>query len=231
VASPGELVKVVADALGVAPATVTQYDRVLAENGLRSKGGRGTSAAKVTPKDAANLLIAILGSPISGASIKRAARMCQVYGALPSLERAAWRKNFSRLGFPSLSKLAHQHCFLDGFSALIEAATKGETMKIPGLRKKEAADDRFLQVRLDGPGPWAQIFADGALGEVDPDKMARFVYVSDVDHWSKRPHDLHQERHITFRTIRRLSELLTGDGSRTLPRQKPSQNHESRRHD
>ena len=58
-ATPGQLVQVMADILGIPKATVTQYDRVLAEKGLRSKGGRGTSAARVTSRDAANLLIAL----------------------------------------------------------------------------------------------------------------------------------------------------------------------------
>ena len=58
-ATPGQLVQAMATALGISVATVTQYDRQLAENGLRSKGGRGVSAAAVTARDAANLLIAI----------------------------------------------------------------------------------------------------------------------------------------------------------------------------
>ena len=64
-ATPGQLVKAMAATLGLSEATVGQYDRVLAENGLRSKGGRGLSAARVTAADAANLLIAIMASPIS----------------------------------------------------------------------------------------------------------------------------------------------------------------------
>lgn len=94
-ATPGELVEVMADTLGINPATVTLYDRVLSENGLRSKAGRGTSAAKVSAKDAVNLLIAIL-APVAGASIKEAARACKLYGALPSHERAASKKKIFR---------------------------------------------------------------------------------------------------------------------------------------
>jgi hypothetical protein len=37
-------------------------DRVLAESGLRTTGGRGLSAAQVTAADAANLLLAICGA-------------------------------------------------------------------------------------------------------------------------------------------------------------------------
>ena len=45
-ATPGQLVECVATALDVPQATVVLYDRVLAENGLRSKGGRGKSAGR-----------------------------------------------------------------------------------------------------------------------------------------------------------------------------------------
>src|SRR4051812_9790994 len=81
-ATPGQLVKCIAEALGIPAPTVVQYDRLLAENGLRSKGGRGNSAANVTPIDAANLLIAIMGSPVAGASIKPAIEVCKTYGKL-----------------------------------------------------------------------------------------------------------------------------------------------------
>ena len=67
-ATPGQMVQTMADVLGMPAATVSQYDRQLAEAGLRTTGGRGPSAAKVGATDAANLLIAILGSPVSGAS-------------------------------------------------------------------------------------------------------------------------------------------------------------------
>jgi len=42
-ATPGELVRTVAEALGIAEATVVQYDRNLVAAGLRTKGGRGRS--------------------------------------------------------------------------------------------------------------------------------------------------------------------------------------------
>ena len=82
-ATPGMLVQVMADTLGISAPTVTQYDRVLSENGLRSKGGRGTSAAKVTAKDAANLLIALMASPVQGGPMRDAADTCRIYGEMP----------------------------------------------------------------------------------------------------------------------------------------------------
>ena len=74
-ATPGQLVQVMSDVLGISKATVIPYDRVLSENGLRSKGGRGTSAAQVNSRDAANLLMALAASPIFGLSVKDAVRI------------------------------------------------------------------------------------------------------------------------------------------------------------
>jgi hypothetical protein len=60
--TPGQLVNAVAIALDVPEETVVQHDRNLVVAGLRTKGGRGHSAATVTPLDAARLIIAVIGS-------------------------------------------------------------------------------------------------------------------------------------------------------------------------
>jgi hypothetical protein len=72
-ATPGQLVETTAAILGIPQPTIALYDRVLSEHGLRSKGGRGRSAAKVNARDAAHLLLAVIGSSMSGASTKDAA--------------------------------------------------------------------------------------------------------------------------------------------------------------
>lgn len=58
-ATPGELAKVVADTTGVPIARVISTHRYLRDAGLVAKGGRGTSAAAMHPRDAAVLLIGI----------------------------------------------------------------------------------------------------------------------------------------------------------------------------
>ena len=62
-ASPGELVRTIAEVLGIPEATVTVLDRNLVVAGLRTKRGRGPSAAEVTTLDGARLLIAGILSP------------------------------------------------------------------------------------------------------------------------------------------------------------------------
>ena len=88
-ATPGQLVECVATALNVPQSTVVLYDRVLAESGLRSKGGRGKSAPKVTAEDAANLLIAIAGTSSGG--IATAARTVQLYSGLRYRKQSSWK--------------------------------------------------------------------------------------------------------------------------------------------
>jgi hypothetical protein len=206
-ATPGELVEAVADVLGIPMETVTNYDRVLSENGMRSKSGRGRGAAKVTAGDAANLLIAIMGSPIAGASVKEAANTCRKYGSLPG-SIVAGTNNFASLGLPMLDQLG-KHTLHQGISALIKSAARGEHFRTPGL--KETTDD-FCGIELDGPRPWAEILADGSVGELK--EFARLVYTRP---WKKpvrhREGDLNQSRHTTYRTIRKLGSLLSEQGA------------------
>src|SRR5882724_1322388 len=108
-ATPGELVKTMAEALGISEGTVFQFDRSLSEGGLRSKSGRGRSAARVTAEDAANLLIAIAAAPISGPAVKDAVQTCRIYGSLPAMSTRAMRKAFGDNGLPCLAKLPVKH--------------------------------------------------------------------------------------------------------------------------
>jgi len=61
--TPGQLVKAISVALDVPQETIAAHDRVLQLGGLRTTAGRGLSAAKVTPLDAARLLTATLAAP------------------------------------------------------------------------------------------------------------------------------------------------------------------------
>jgi hypothetical protein len=206
-ATPGQMVHTIAEAMGVPAATVAQYDRVLAENGLRSKGGRGLSAAQMTAGDAANLLIAIMGSPMSGAAIKEAARTCQVYASLQNLERAAMRENFVAYGLRSLARLPKKHTLYQALVSLIEGARLEQFMDEP-----ESRADHLFMIRLDGPRPWAEIFADAGAGG-DPDKWARLVYTPAFEKKkgsfrSSLLDDLQQTRRVSYRTIRLIASAL-----------------------
>jgi hypothetical protein len=222
-ATPGQLVKCIAEALSIPEPSVVQYDRLLAENGLRSKGGRGTSAAKVTTVDAANLLIAIMGSPVIGASIKPAIEVCKTYGRLPLKVGGASEnmKTFRTLGLTTMSKLPPSHTLRDGIAALIEGASVGESLIIDFEDGEEPVSgpetDWHVSLRLDGPTPWADITADASLGDGTPEGTTRYQSGRFVYHnirrtpggvFKRRAEDFHQTRRITFKTIRRIGALL-----------------------
>jgi hypothetical protein len=188
-----------------------KYDRQLAESGLRSKGGRGRSAAAITARDAANLLIAIAASPLVGPTVKEAVRTCEAYGSLKALQRASWIDRFPKLGLPTLASLPPSHSLGEALSALIDAVGKGEIFQIPDREGPLTADFSFA-IRFDGPEPWAEIFADGSLGEGKASQTARLVYASAAlrKKRPKRSPDLHQTRSISFATIRALGSLISG---------------------
>jgi hypothetical protein len=211
-ATPRKLVETMAEVLGLPAATVTQYDRQLSESGLRSKSGRGPSAATVTARDAANLLIAMLGSPVAGASIKAAATTCAKYGALRQRSFPSSRLPFRRLGLPTLGSLPPGHSLIEALTTLIAAASRGETFSVPDRRERLVADFAFGFV-VAGPQPWAEISGDGSLGSQRYSEMATFVYSPGDDKGAAaRDSDLHQRRSVTFATIRKLAGIVA-DGT------------------
>ena len=200
-ASPGELVAVMADSLGVSRATVAQYDRALAENGLRSSGGRGLSAAKVTAADAANLLIAIMGAPISGAPIKDAARTCKLYGALRyrigNRPKIPSHEVFKRLG-----DLPATHTFHKALVTLIDGAAEVDSI---------SADELGLDVQLTGPFHRARIIAQPPA-VLDSTKWATLTYLGRGDGLERRDFGLRQSREVRFRTIWQIAATLKQAG-------------------
>lgn len=102
--------------------TVTQHDRNLTIAGWRRKGGRGNSAAKVTARDAAFLLTAMLGSDKVKDSVETAARYAD------TIEHGERKKSpgragpYAQLKVPALDALAPGHSFVDALEALITLA-------------------------------------------------------------------------------------------------------------
>jgi hypothetical protein len=217
-ATPGMLVQVMAETLGIPAPTVTQFDRVLSENGLRSKSGRGTSAAKVTAKDAANLLIALMAAPVQGVAVRDAAVTCRIYGKLrvisPSVSNnyAAKPKDFANfVGFKSLKALpAARYNFSQALEAIIAGAASGSgeffrftSMSDAGRTAWNDDPDRMFRITVRRPFPWASFAVLHAIEE-----PARIVFAG------TRPPveaDLWQERFVSYRTIRALGVLISGD--------------------
>src|ERR1700704_3688635 len=84
-----ELVNTIAKVEGIDPATVTLIARSVREAGFITTGGRGPSAARMTYRDAANLIIAVNASPTA----REAPHTVQVYRALES-----WSRSFTYAG-------------------------------------------------------------------------------------------------------------------------------------
>jgi hypothetical protein len=195
VATPGKLVRAVANMLGAPEAIVIQHDRNLVAAGLRSKGGRGLSAAQVTSRDAANLLIAICGSSPFGASVKETVTTYRRYEPLRAFSRSNKPGNFSRVKsqFPTLGLLPDGHSFRDALAALIDSIAAGEFK----WHRWETGD---VYVSLRDLGPTASINVEG-------DKSILLFYrrtanLQDIDA------DLQQVRSFSIATLRELAHVV-----------------------
>jgi hypothetical protein len=209
-ATPGQLVRTMATVLGIPEPTVIQYDRHLAEAGLRRIRGRGTSAAAVSAEDAANLLIAILGSPVVGASIRTAAETSRVYGSLVAYGRWKDVSRFADYGLTTLSRIPKSHTFKDALVALIEGASRGESPYITERNDVLMELDYLFGVDVQTPNMHAEIIF-GSSPNNETRRYVRLVYNSlehDIKKKSRREQDLNQERHVSFRTIRTLGTLI-----------------------
>src|SRR5438045_1180003 len=81
-ATPGQLVKELAEVVGAPVATVAAHDRNLRNAGLRTVRGRGLSAPRATARDAASLLTAVLAAGfVGGSQVAESALAVQRYSA------------------------------------------------------------------------------------------------------------------------------------------------------
>lgn len=150
-ASPMQMMECVASALGVDLATVVSHDRNLVTAGLRTKGGRGTSAARMTPADAANLVIALAGAE-------------QVRGNVASVSRfASLVFTGTKHGRP-LPSLAVGHTFGEALTALIQGFAEGSF---------QGGDGITLFVTLTRPQFKAQIKGYVGGSEIESEYLPR----------------------------------------------------------
>jgi hypothetical protein len=197
-ATPGELVHTIATVLGIPEATVVQMDRNLLAAGLRTKAGRGPSAAQVTSHDAANLLIAIGGAPITGASVKESRRTCERYRLLRAYGVKIKLGSFSRLKsrLPTLGRLPDKHSFGDAIAALIDSIAAGE-FGFP----KEPFHYPHVSVRFDGP------FPEGSIVVEFPGRRVQLSY-RETEEWRLDEVDFEQQRRFGFATLSEVAKIL-----------------------
>lgn len=232
--TPGRLRETITEVLGVPESTVTLQDRLLAEAGLRAKGGRGRSAAKMTSADAANLLIAVAGSSVS----KDAPQIVRDYSALPGSSAevfspgrvdgnapAAWA--LQGFHMPTMAKLDGPHTFADALSALIDCAGNGEldaAQRKAAERAGESSGYRLpaplgAEIRLFGPFPQATIVMRWQGGGERHHYGTEIPFTLDkAKSWEEEIRargeagDLRQIREFSIRTLRRVGEMIySGD--------------------
>lgn len=189
VASAKELVRAISRELDIPENTVATHDRQLSVVGLRTVFGRGPYAAKMSPQDAANLLIAAAGS----SSAKDGIVTVNTYGPLRRSNKAA------PLGVA-------REPFGESLAGLIEKARDG---------KLEFRDGDFLLVELYSPWPGARVLWFDADRFGEPPLQA--TYGASIEWLPNTPPelppsfaagDLRQVRAFTHRTIRALGALL-----------------------
>lgn len=180
-ATPGELVRVIAASTGEDHSTVASHDRNLVVAGLRSKSGRGTSAAKVTPRDGAHILTALLGSHRVKDSVETVRRHMQTQES-HAYERQHYPEDISEdranvwehFGIPELTALPRDHSFVDALTVLIELAAEGRLIRELG----NFAPFGGLKVIATSPRTHARIsiFRGRTTGKHDP-KSVQADYV------------------------------------------------------
>jgi len=206
-ATPGQLVHTVSDVLGVPIATVIQYDRQLAENGLRSVKGRGRGAARVTARDAAHLVIALMGAPPWVATIRSAAESCEKIRSLQSNHPdLSDPKKFRRFGLHQLSELPNRHLFVDAIAALIEGAGRGER-----LPERVPERDVVFNLRVQSRLLWAMI--EVIDFDVRTKKAQKNMLVYNASHKNEKHSaekgDLFIEVGLSYTTLAILGHLVS----------------------
>jgi hypothetical protein len=202
-ATPAQLVEAVSEATGVPLATVTDIDRRLVIADMRTKAGRGRSAARVTALDAARILTAVLAS----AQAKHAAKDVTRYAETRVDKARSGDGSFGAAGLNDLAGLSGRHGFVDGLAALITSAMNGDLARLVAT-KGAPAIEVFAFVRATRGR--IRLTDGGATTSVEyiPSKTEPTSRKRDA---SESASDLEQSRRITQTTILHVAKLLVGE--------------------
>jgi hypothetical protein len=221
-ASPGELVCKVADLLGISEPTIVQHDRNLVVAGLRSKSGRGTSAARMTPRDAAHLLVAVLGSH----HVKDSAQTVRRYSETRLHKTLS--EGYEDSSIAALKNLQPDHSFLDAVEALITAAAEGSLQHaiyedLPEMEGRKIGFFPIIEITVRTPNQIGDLSIRGAgmsghglYGLPNPADQHQTSHppVEEMEAWRQKAREYHvdidltQYRQITAKTILGIGELL-----------------------
>ena len=208
-ATPAQLMQIVSETTGVPLPTVVDIDRRLVKAGLRAKAGRGLSAARMQPIDAARLLTGILASAQSNAAAEAVLR----YEATrPDKARSSDGLFAGAASLEELSRLPPRHSFVEALAGLIASASRGAVAPLSGKTPS-------------GSSPKIEVYSftratQGRIRISDlPDGATVAVEYAVKAERGRRPAgreksgtadngDLEQSRRITERTILAVADLL-----------------------
>ncbi len=225
-ALPQQLVQGMAEALGTAKSTTLVHDRHLVVAGLRTKHGRGRGAARVTPRDAAHLLIAVLAS----AALEDSVRSVERYAATRVFATEGSLVPYAGLGLAELEALPKDHSFADALEALIASAAIGDmsaylAAEVKGTRATSLMVAPRMEVSVATPGTFGEIRIAGvkeghaasvqyALPTPWNRKRRKPPSGKELDSWvarvreSRGTSDWERSNRVSERTILHLAEVL-----------------------
>jgi hypothetical protein len=192
-ATPAQLLNVIASTTGVPLPTLVDIDRRLVTAGLRRKAGRGRSAVQMSTLDAARLLTVLLGSSQANTSVEALERYFHAYHDKVRLEAAV--RNADCL--EDLVGLPAKHSFVDALETVIFSTSSGSLAPLMnGTRPARIEIFAFTgatrgRIRLSG-------LPKGAI--------ANFEYAASGER--KAAGDLEQSRRVTEQTILAIAKLL-----------------------
>ena len=220
-ASPGELVRKLSELLGIPEPTIVLHDRNLVMAGLRSKTGRGKSAARMTARDAAHLLIAVLGS----SQVKDSVETVRRYRETRFIKIVSGGYDDSASAV--LRDLPPDHSFVDAIEALVAAAADGSleiAMHVieAEVEGKKIGYNAVIEITVQTPGELGDIAIRGrasghgryALPSPFNQHFPLRPSAEEVEAWKQKLNDdyvdgdLTQYRKITDKTILELGQLL-----------------------
>lgn len=226
-ATSGELIKTVAEITGHPEARVNTYFRSLREAGLVTKGGRGPSAAKMTSRDAATLLTALMGSRFDNEPAAQIVRDFEgvraAHGAyrlaLPQGDERGWLEGdfvttdecmiFDGFDVPELQSLQSSHTVVDALTGVIEAVTADRL--IAAAKSKGAVDHASYRIEIYFYGPQPRAGMEFNLNGKDFKYTEEATYLPAEVQDQMTVADFEISRRITWRTILAVSNLIAGD--------------------
>ncbi|WP_143131922.1 hypothetical protein [Methylobacterium sp. 174MFSha1.1] len=151
-----DMVRALADAEGMDEMTVRGIGIIVRDKGHISKGGRGLSAAKMTAKDATNLLIGVNGSSSNREAGEivdefRSFRQKSARGLLPNGKGPLWDIIMAKADFGDVLECMMATAF-DSFSGedkLGTAVVDGFDFPKGGVDRHDLISDIHNQIRLE----------------------------------------------------------------------------------